>query len=63
LNSSGRRKRKSETPRDIFWFHCNFGDETGTWRSKLVPKHRVTWSRVMSCMWAHISMARVVGYI
>ncbi len=61
----GRSKKKSENSYRHFLVPLQFfGDETGTWRSKLVPKHRVIWSR----WWCHvcgelISMARVVGYI
>jgi hypothetical protein len=30
LEEGKRRGGKSENPRDIFCFHCNFGDETRT---------------------------------
>ncbi len=63
----GRRKKKSEKLLHIFSGSTAIflGMKQGTWRSKLVPKHRVIWSR----WWCHvcgeliISMARVVGYI
>ncbi len=50
LEEEKERGGKSETPRDIFSFHCNFGDETGDLKVKTSAQTQGDMVRVMSCM-------------